>query len=165
VDVEEHSGQMESYRRESDGWNQLAETRLENICLELNKNIDYSQRQAWVPVTIQTPLAGRPPGPATCRTKQNNSVAKGMVGGATEIQPPVPFLFKQRRPSPWNTCTTGAPSSSGHQRLRPVHQDRAISSTFLSDKSIRYRSIIIIKIDFQKVFFSINKLVTFESFG
>ena len=58
-----------------------------------------------------------------------------MVGGATEIQPPVPFLFKRRRPSPWNTCTTGAPSSSGHRRLRPVHQDRAISSTFLSDKS------------------------------
>ena len=29
--------------------------RLENVCLELNKNIDYSQRQACVPVTIQTP--------------------------------------------------------------------------------------------------------------
>ena len=143
MDVKEHSVQMESYRRESDGWDQLAETRLENICLELNKNIDYSQRQAWVSVTIQTPLAGRPPGPATCRTKQNNSVAKGMVGGATEIQPPVPFLFKRRRPSPWDTCTTGAPSSSGRRHLRPVHQDRATSSTFLSDKSIRFKQLYI----------------------
>ena len=30
---------MKSHRRESDGWYQLAETRLKNICLELNKNI------------------------------------------------------------------------------------------------------------------------------
>ena len=44
MDVGKHSGQMESYRRESDGLDQLAETRLENICLELNKNIDYNDK-------------------------------------------------------------------------------------------------------------------------
>ena len=52
-------------------------------------------------------------------------------------------LFKRRRPSPWNTCTTGAPSSSGRRRLRPDHQDRALSSTFLSDKSIRFKQLYI----------------------
>ena len=76
-----------------------------------------------------------------------------MVGGATEIQPPVPFLFKRRRPSPWNTCTTGAPSSSGRRRLRPVHQDRALSSTFLSDKSIRFKRLYIQIFEFRPLEF------------
>ena len=73
--------------------------------------------------------------------------------GATEIQPPVPFLFKRRRPSSWNTCTTGAPSSSGRRRLRPVHQDRALSSTFLSDKSIRFQQLYIQIFEFRPLEF------------
>ena len=62
-------------------------------------------------------------------------------------------LFKRRRPSPWNTCTTGAPSSSGRRRLRPVHQDRAISSTFLSDKSIRFKQLYIQIFEFRPLEF------------
>ena len=62
-------------------------------------------------------------------------------------------LFKRRRPSPWNTCTTGAPSSSGRRRLRPVHQDRALSSTFLSDKSIRFKRLYIQIFEFRPLEF------------
>ena len=62
-------------------------------------------------------------------------------------------LFKRRRPSPWNTCTTGAPSSSGRRRLRPVHQDRALSSTFLSDKSIRFKQLYIQIFEFRPLEF------------
>ena len=62
-------------------------------------------------------------------------------------------LFKRRRPSPWNTCTTGAPSSSGRRRLRSVHQDRAISSTFLSDKSIRFKQLYIQIFEFRPLEF------------
>ena len=56
----------------------------------------------------------------------------------------IPFL---------NTCTTGAPSSSGRRRLRPVHQDRAISSTFLSDKSIRFKQLYIQIFEFRPLEF------------
>ena len=62
-------------------------------------------------------------------------------------------LFKRRRPSPWNSCTTGAPSSSGRRRLRPIHQDRALSSTFLSDKSIRFKQLYIQIFEFRPLEF------------
>jgi hypothetical protein len=108
------------------------------------------------------------------------------VGGATEIQPPVPVLCPLQTastfaleyvhyrcpfilgpptlaPSPWNTCTTGAPSSSGRQRLRPVHQDRALSSTFLSDKSIRFKQLYIQIFEFRPLEF-LKKLSSSPSY-